>query len=104
MERSSSFSSPAAIADTAVATNERYLHHVTLTTGHTRRSWRHEIAPEILPQLQELVAAARRAGGVRLPGIQPACRLAITDTARCALCSVRTSIPRSQARRCPSPP
>lgn len=69
---------------------DRYLHHITLTTGHSRRSWRHEITPEIMPRLVELVATAREDSGALLPGITPRCWLAITDTARCALASIRT--------------
>src|SRR5579885_1820950 len=69
----------------------RYLHHITLTTGHTRRSWRHEIEPDLMPGLKELVATAREETGALLPGIVPQCWLYITDTTRCALCSVRTT-------------
>lgn len=67
----------------------RYIHHVTLTTGDTRRSWRHEIDPAILPRVAELVEAAREETGALIPGVEPACWLYITDTARCALASVR---------------
>lgn len=68
---------------------DRYLHHVTLTTGHVRRSWRHEIDPAIMPVVAALVASAREETGALIPHLEPACRLYIEDTARCALCSVR---------------
>lgn len=68
---------------------DRYLHHVTLTTGDTRRSWRREIDPAILPLAAELVESAREETGALIPHVEPECWLYITDTARCALCSVR---------------
>lgn len=40
---------------------EQYLYHITLATGHTRRSWRHEIDPVALAATREIVAAAMRA-------------------------------------------
>lgn len=67
----------------------RYLHHVTLTTGDTRRSWAHEIDPAIMPRLRELIAQAREPGGAVIPHMD-GLRLLITDTRRCALCSVVT--------------
>lgn len=36
----------------------RYLHHVTLTTGHVRRSPRDEVSPAALAYAQELLAHA----------------------------------------------
>lgn len=68
----------------------RYLHHVTLTTGHVRRSWRHEIEPSIFPRLRSMIAEAREGIGALIPGIEPPTYLRITDTAKCALCSVVT--------------
>lgn len=67
----------------------RYLHHVTLTTGHVRRSWRHEIEPDIFPRLAELIESGREETGALIPGVSPQCWLYIEDTARCALCSVK---------------
>lgn len=67
-----------------------YIEHVTLTTGHTRRSWRHEIAPDILPALRPLIEAAREPEHcVPVPGIEPRLALRIEDTRRCALVTVQ---------------
>ena len=68
----------------------RYLHHVTLTTGHTRRTWRHEIEPDLMPTLIALVRAACEPGGAPIPGVEPPCRLLIDDRGRCARATVAT--------------
>jgi hypothetical protein len=67
----------------------RYLHHVTLTTGHTRRSWRHEIDPGIMSRVADLIETAREETGALIPGVEPRCWLYIDDTARCAVMTVR---------------
>lgn len=67
----------------------RYLHHITLTTGDSRRSWRHEVDPEIMPQLHAMVEAARAPDGVAIPAVEPPCRLYLEDTARCAMFSIQ---------------
>jgi len=35
-----------------------YIHHVTTTTGHTRRSYRSEVDADLMPRLRELLDAA----------------------------------------------
>ena len=65
----------------------RYIHHVTLTTGHSRRSWLHEIDPMIMGDLRGLLASAREPGGAVIPGVQPVCRLSMLyeSSRSCAL-------------------
>lgn len=46
---------------------ERHIIHVTLTTGHSRRSPRSEVADDALDACRELLAAAPRGGAV-IPG------------------------------------
>lgn len=68
----------------------RYLHHVTLTTGHSRRSWAHEIDPALMGRIRDLIAAAREPGGAVIPGVQPAgCRLTMLyESAHCCALAV----------------
>lgn len=49
----------------------RPLTHITITTGHTRPSWRHEIEPGALRATGELLAQALPHGRVPLP-VDPA--------------------------------
>lgn len=49
----------------------RYLHHVTLTTGHARRSWRKEVSDAALAvcaELIERITAGEAAQPARIPG------------------------------------
>lgn len=68
-----------------------HLHHLTITTGHSRRSWRHEIEPEALAASARLLSDALTApigGRIHLP-VQPAgCELQVTPHGRCLLGSV----------------
>jgi len=51
---------------------ERYLHHVTLTTGHARRSYRREVTDQAVAVCAELIARAmggRAAEPVPIPGV-----------------------------------
>ncbi len=41
---------------------DRYIWHITLQTGQTRKSWRHEIDPAVLPIVGEILEAALAAG------------------------------------------
>lgn len=88
--------------------HDQYLYHITLATGHTRRSWRHEIDPAALTATREIVAAAMRAeatvdalcesgasdaqidaasAGVQLP--VPGATLQIIDSTRpCMMCTI----------------
>lgn len=53
----------------------RYIHHVTLTTGHVRQSWRHEIDPDVMPTVVRLLAEARAGDRPIMPGLTPETRL-----------------------------
>lgn len=73
---------------------ELYIHHVTLTTGHVRRSVREEVAPETWRPVSDLLAAALRAD-TPIPGVSPACTFRASASTRClvATVSVRNSRP-----------
>lgn len=49
----------------------RYIRHVTLTTGHVRDSWRHEISDEALRACQSLITQITAAEGAlaKIPGV-----------------------------------
>jgi hypothetical protein len=44
-----------------------YIHHVTLNSGHDRLSYRHEVADDIMPIMQDLLARMLAGGRVPLP-------------------------------------
>jgi len=44
-----------------------YIHHTTLNTGHDRRSYRHEVAGEIMPIMQDLLMRMLAGGQAALP-------------------------------------
>lgn len=76
-----------------------YLHHLTLDTGHARRSWRHEIAPDALAGSRQLLQRALDAGGapggsdaVPLP-VPPLGRYSLTATGagRCLVVTVHAA-------------
>lgn len=69
----------------------RYLQHITLTTGDTRQSWRHEVADDLMPMLTALIESAREDGRALLPGLQPQCWLRIEDTSKCAIVNIDTA-------------
>ncbi len=54
---------------------DRYLHHVTLSTGHTRRSYREEVTEEALAVVSDLLARALAGERVVLPVLDPPCHL-----------------------------
>lgn len=59
-----------------------YLHHVTLTTGHSRRSYRSECNDRLLAQLAPIVAECERDGVAELPsptGLMHLTRIADSD-------------------------
>ena len=59
-----------------------YLHHVTLTTGHSRRSYRAECDAWLLAQLAPIVAECERDGVAELPsptGLMRLTRIADSD-------------------------
>ena len=76
-----------------------HIHHLTITTGHSRRSNRHEIAPQVLADLRGMLAAAlppgAQTGRIDLTMIEPAGHwLRLTRHGRCLLCTLmRDDVP-----------
>lgn len=68
---------------------QQYIQHITIQTGHVRRSWRHEIDPAILEQVGAILADALR-GDRQIPGDPPGCILRAMRSGRCLLASVRS--------------
>lgn len=62
-----------------------HIHHLTITTGHSRRSWRHEIDPEALRRCGEILA--RAIDGER-PRLLDGCSLQVTASGRCMIGTV----------------
>lgn len=68
--------------------SSQHIHHLTIQTGHTRRSWRHEIEPSALMGSAALLEAALRNGRVDLP-VEPAGHcLRVTGEGRCMVATV----------------
>lgn len=68
-----------------------YLHHVTLSTGHLRRSPRAEVAGEVVATLRAMLGEALAAPGaaVAMPEhVQPRCTLSATAEGRCLVATV----------------
>jgi len=80
-----------------------YIHHVTTTTGHVRRSYRDEVDADLMPRLRELLDAAL-AGEADLPVPDPdrsaSYRLRATGQGRCMVATtyVVYGAPRSKSR------
>lgn len=74
--------------------DSQYIWHLTLNTGDTRQSWRHEIDPSLMPRIAAILDAALKADelvgdtvtGVPLP--IPGYRLSATGDGRCLLAGV----------------
>lgn len=67
----------------------RHIHHLTLTTGHTRRSWRHEIDPGVLRDLGRLLRRGIDTGRIDLTMIEPAGHwVRVTPHGKCVLLTV----------------
>lgn len=64
----------------------RYIEHVTLTTGHQRRSWRHEISPEAMHVVSALLDAVLAEGETAIPAT--GCTLTATADGRCMIATV----------------
>lgn len=64
----------------------RYIQHVTLTTGHTRQSWRHEISPEAMTVARDLISRPESI----VPVLVPETRLRWSAQARCAIGTLYT--------------
>jgi len=70
---------------------DRWLNHLTLTTGHLRRSLRTEVADEAIAACAALLdaALADEDAWVPIPHAEPACSLSVMRVRRCLLVSVR---------------
>lgn len=67
----------------------KFLHHLTMTTGHTRRSYRDEVADEAVDWARQAIRDAIVSGHVPLPPMGPQWRLACTrEPSKALLCSV----------------
>lgn len=71
----------------------QYIWHLTLTTGATRQSWRHEIDPSLMPCIAAILDAALAAddlGGeeTSVPLPIPGYRLSAAGDGKCLLASV----------------
>jgi len=57
--------------------NNRYLNHITLTTGDTRRSYRDEVSADAIDACQDLLDDALDQPEIHavIPGIEPKCTL-----------------------------
>jgi hypothetical protein len=62
---------------------DRYIHHVTITTGHVRRSYRDEVSDEALVACREILARAES----DVPG-QPGYRVRVTRSRGCMVATV----------------
>lgn len=65
-----------------------YLYHITLTTGHTRRSYRSEVGPGIAETLRPLIERALTGARVPLPAGEPVCTITGGVEGRCISLSV----------------
>lgn len=45
----------------------KYLNHITLTTSHTRRSYRHEVSSETIAALQPMITELAQSGKATIP-------------------------------------
>jgi hypothetical protein len=67
---------------------DRYLHHITITTGDSRRSYRHEVADDVIERLRPILRAAETRDAP-LPALDPPCSLRVLEaTSGCLLASV----------------
>ena len=66
----------------------RYLQHVTLDTGHVRRSPRSEVEAETIPVVSRLLSLALAGEEAWIPGVEPRCRLAADASGRCLVAMV----------------
>lgn len=67
----------------------KYLHNLTITTGHTRRSYRDEVSEDAIEWAREAIRDAILAGYVPLHPMGPDWRLACTrESSKALLCRV----------------
>lgn len=68
-------------------TRERYIAHVTLTSGHLIPSPRSEVADDVVALCTELASRAAR-GEAKIPKLTPPCTLRVTRSGRCSLATI----------------
>jgi hypothetical protein len=68
----------------------RYLHHITLTTGYTRRSYRDEVEDDAVTTCRWLLddALDQPQEHVRIPRVQPACTITATQERRALIVTI----------------
>lgn len=66
----------------------RYLQHVTLDTGHVRRSPRSEVEAETIPAVSRLLSLALAGDEAWIPAVEPRCRLTAAASGRCLVATV----------------
>lgn len=68
---------------------DRYLHHLTMTTGHARKSYRDEVDDQAIEWGRQAIEHAILAGPVPLQPMGPGWRMAVTrESSKALLCSV----------------
>ncbi len=50
--------------------SQRYIHHVTLLTGDTRQSWRHEVDPDVMPVASGMLDRALAGERAAIAGLE----------------------------------
>ena len=65
-----------------------YIHHLTITTGHTRKSYRNEVASDIIDTLQATLSAAIAGQLPPLPGDLSGYHLSAGAVGRCLMATV----------------
>ncbi len=71
------------------------IEHVTLTTGHVRTSYRHEVAEEVIAAMRALIARLDGVNTVPIPGL-PGLYLGGRVSGRCMAATVWTAGPPSE--------
>lgn len=66
----------------------RHLAHITLTTGHSRRSWRREVGDDTIALLQPLLADVLAGRQVAVPGDVGDYTLSASGAGRCLIATV----------------
>ena len=69
-------------------TRERYIAHVTLSSGHLRQSPRSEVADDVVALCTEILAQAAAEGEAKVPALEPPCTLRVTRSGRCSIVTV----------------
>lgn len=71
--------------------HDLYIQHLTLSTGHTRRSYRSEVRDDVVTYCRDLIdqAIAGEEEGLRVPIPSLGCDLGVVSTSRSLLVSVQ---------------